>query len=65
MTVRSLRHRVEYLLEQFDVKRHDYTVSGEGDRELEVSVALHAESDAASRFLEALSTLPGVHGRPR
>ena len=58
-------YRVEFLMQQYDVKQDDYTVVPAGDHELEISVALHAESDAASRFLEALHSLPGIHGRAR
>ncbi|HEX7071275.1 MAG TPA: MgtC/SapB family protein [Rhodothermales bacterium] len=54
--------RARYLLEEFDVHEREVTVRTIGVRELEVAVALHADPDAAGRLMEALSTLPGVHG---
>lgn len=59
-----LLQRVTFLMEQFDVRPPDYSVNKPVDDELEVEVALRAESDAAGRFLEALTAMPGVRGLP-
>lgn len=54
--------RAEFLLEEYDVDRTEYTVTSADPGELEMRASLRAESDAASRFLSALAQIPGVHG---
>ena len=59
-----LLRRVEYLMEQFDVREQEYNVSLHAPDELEIEVSVRAESDSAARFLDALTALKGVRGLP-
>jgi uncharacterized membrane protein YhiD involved in acid resistance len=54
--------RATNLLDQFDVRGSEVSVRTLGARELEIAVSVHAEADAAGRLIEALSTIPGIHG---